>query len=147
METERVIYTDGHDVKVTSHKLIVRKSEYRLDGITAFRVFILKANKAVPVLLMLLGLVTLVAGLMKVLPVDAMNPVNAGGKLLDLNDIAAITGGLLFLAGIILMIAVQDRYAVQITTAEGNKNVILSTKRDYVNQIVAALTTATTPVL
>ncbi len=147
METERVIYTDGHDVKVTSSRLIVRKSEYRLNGITGFRLFAIKANKAVPVVLILLGLAALVAGLMKVFPLDAMTPVNAGGKLIDINDIAAILGGLFFLAGIILMIAVQDRYAVQITTAEGNKNVILSSKRDYVNQIIAALTTATTPVL
>ncbi len=146
METESVIYTDGHDVKVTSTKLISGKREYLLSGITAFRLQIIRANRAVPILLLLLGFAAIVAGLLHALPPDLINPVNLSDKVLTINDLAAIAGAVIVLLGIIWMIAEHDRYAVQITTAEGNKDVIVSTKRDYADQIVTALGVALTPV-
>ncbi|HYV95371.1 MAG TPA: DUF6232 family protein [Chitinophagales bacterium] len=146
METESVIYTDGHEVKVTSSKLIVKKREYFLSGVTAFRLQIIKANRAAPLILVVLGLAGLIAGLVHALPPDAINPINFNGKFLTANDVVAAVGGLLVFLGIIWMMVVHDRYAVQITTAEGNKDVLVSPKKDYADQIVTALGVALTPV-
>jgi hypothetical protein len=146
METESVIYTDGHDVKVTSTKLIVGKKEYFLSGVTAFRLQIIKGNRVGPIILILLGIVGIIVGLMHALPVDLIDPISFNDKLLTANEITAIAGGVLVLLGIIWMMMVHDRYAVQITTAEGNKDVIISTKRDYADQIVTALGVALTPI-
>ena len=146
METEPVIYTDGHEVKVTPTKLIVGKREYLLAGVTAFRLQIIKASKAVPFLLLLLGIAGIIAGLLHALPPDLVNPVNFNGKTLTANELAAIAGGVLLLIGVIWMMIEHDRYAVQITTAEGDKDVLMSAKRDYVDQIVTALSVALTPV-
>src|SRR5689334_1559910 len=101
METESVIYTDGHDVKVTSSKLVVGKRDYLLSGITAFHLQIIKASKAIPLLLIILGLIGIVAGLLHVLPPDMINPVIVSGKTLTVNEMAAIIGGILVLFGLI----------------------------------------------
>ena len=146
METESVIYTDGHDVKVTSTKLIVGKKEYLLSGVTAFRLQIIKGNRAVPLILLLIGIAGIVAGLLHALPPDLMDPINLKDKTLTINDLAAIAGGVIVLLAVIWMMAEHDRYAVQITTAEGNKDVIVSAKRDYADQIVTALGVALTPI-
>lgn len=147
METESVIYTDGHDVKVTSSRLVVGKRDYLLSGITAFHLQIIRASKAVPLLLIVLGLIGIVTGLLHTLPPDMINPITVSGKTITVNEIAAIVGGVFVLFGLIAMSIQHDRYAVQITTAEGNKDVIVSQKRDYVDQIVTALGVALTPVV
>jgi len=44
--------------------------------------------------------------------------------------------------GLIVMVIVRERYAVRIATAEGEKNAVVSNKKEYIAQIVNALNEA-----
>ena len=54
-----------------------------------------------------------------------------------------MTGGVaLVLAGILVMLKLREKYAVQIITAEGEKNVVISRSREYISKIEDALNRA-----
>jgi hypothetical protein len=53
-------------------------------------------------------------------------------------------GGFLTLVGIIALAIVRERYAVRIATAEGERDAVVSSKKEYVSQIVDAINQAVT---
>ena len=132
MIQDGVIYTDGHDVKVTPHQLIVGKTEYLLAGVTAIRLVTLRGNKMPPILFILLGIAGIVVGWKQLLS----GAISAG---ITLNQLAVYAGAILFILGALWFGLVHDKYAVRITTAAGEKDAVVSTKKDYINQIVSAL--------
>ena len=151
MVEDNVLYTDGHGVKVTTNELITTKSHYLLNGITRVQMFLFRANKAPAIVLMLLGLAAAILGILDLIPASTTNnqPDTSGiivnNTILSINDIIAIAGGILLLIGIIWMASTHDRYSVRITTAEGDKDVVVSPKRDYISQIVDAVSVAMPP--
>jgi hypothetical protein len=68
--------------------------------------------------------------------------VNLLGFSLIVNSVMMTGGVLLLLAGLFIMLKQREKYAVRISTAEGEKDVVVSTSREYVNQIVDALNRA-----
>jgi len=130
MATERVIYTDGRDVTVTDTALRVRNTSYKLSGITKLSFWTIRPDRWPAVLLMLLGIAAVVAGFMGVIP----NNVAEGNP----NTLAILIGIGLFVIGLLMMILARERYAVRISTAEGEKNAVVSRKREYIAQIVDA---------
>jgi hypothetical protein len=87
---------------------------------------------------MLLGIGAAVVGYLGLLP----ESLNAQNGTLSANVIALWVGAALFLFGILGVALARDRYAVRIATAEGEKNAIVSNKREYIAQIVDALNRA-----
>jgi hypothetical protein len=135
-----VIYTDGHGVRVTPSQFIVGRTEYLLRGVTNIRLYTIKANLAPAITLLVLGIAAAIAGFMRVfrenvqvISTDTMN--TAIGN----NEIAMIVGGILFLAGVIWALVSHEKYAVRLTTAEGEKDALVSTKKDYVGQVINAV--------
>ena len=53
-----------------------------------------------------------------------------------------IAGGAIVLLGLLVTFLVRPRYAVRISTAEGDNDVIVSREREYVRQVVDALNRA-----
>ena len=135
-----VIYTDGHRVKVTPYQFIVGKVEYLLEGIIKIRFLTIRGNKWPGIFLAVVGVIGFVCGWLGLFYREA---VYAGDTLLNLNQIAIYAGGALFLIGLIWLIIVRDKYTVRITTAEGDKDAVVSRKKDYIQQIVNALYQAT----
>ena len=136
MVQEGVIYTDGREVKVTPYQLIVGSKEYLLDGITKIRFLTIHQSKFPPIFLMLLGLGGIVCGWLNVFTGD---PVNIGSYSMAINQLCDLAGVFLLLTGAIWLAVLHDRYAVRITTAEGEKDAVVSKRRDYISQIVSAL--------
>jgi hypothetical protein len=143
MKTDDVLYTDGHDVVVTYSAIQVKKKWYKLNGITKHGLSILGPERLPFVVLLLIGTALSLLGLF-----DGAQTL-LGTTELAVYDFSIHLNQLLFWIGIgllaltaVLMLAIPERYAVSITTAEGEKNLIVSTQKEYVTQIIKALNEA-----
>jgi TM2 domain-containing membrane protein YozV len=140
MIPEKVLYTDGRDVTVTDSTLKIKTTAYNLSGITNLSLWTIKPERWPGVLLMLLGLALAVAGWFGVVP-DSVN-IQTDNGIVTGNMLALWIGIALFVIGIVALSLGKERYAVRIATAEGEKNAIVSDKREYIAQIVDAVNKA-----
>ncbi|MBT1701924.1 DUF6232 family protein [Chryseosolibacter indicus] len=140
MIPDKVIYTDGRDVTVTDSALKVKNTAYNISGITKMCLWTIKPQRWPAVLLLLLGIAGLVCGWMGLLP-ESMN-MNTNSGVINSNTLALWIGAALTVIGIIALVVAKERYAVRIATAEGEKNAVVSYKREYIAQIVDALNKA-----
>jgi hypothetical protein len=140
MKPDKVIYTDGHDVVVTDSTLKIKSDSYLLNGITKASFWTIRPDRWPAVVLMLLGIIVAACGYLGLIPLDLSLRTDAG--LIGGNTIALWTGIALFVLGIIVIAFTHEKYAVRIGTAEGEKNALVSSKREYVAQIVDAVHTA-----
>lgn len=140
MIQDKVIYTDGRDVTVTQSDLKVKNHLYNLKGIMRHGLTKLKANRIPGIIMFVLGAVLIRLAMMDFFPSDYN--FRLGDKLITSNVFAAWAGVALALIGTIQIIFVRDRYAVRIATAEGEKTVVVSNRREYASQIVDALNQA-----
>ena len=139
---DKVIYTDGGKVTVTDSVFHVRKHDYKLNGIIKHGLYVMRPSRMPAILLVLIGLALMVVGFAQLIPANTMQDVYIGNTAFGVNTITLAIGGILALMGVITIGLLRDRYAVRISTAEGEKNVIVSSRKEYVAQIVDALTTS-----
>ena len=140
MEPGKLIYTDGHDVVVTESSFKVKNTSYRLNGITKLCLWTIRPDRWPGVLLFLIGAVAVVVGYMNLLHAH-LNLATDNGYI-GANTLAIYIGAGLALLGLIVFAVSKERYAVRIGTAEGEKNAVVSRKREYISQIVDALNSA-----
>lgn len=140
MTPDKVIYTDGRDVTVTDSALKVKNTSYNLSGITKLSFRTIRAERWPGILLLVLGLAALAFGLFGTVPAE-MNVQTDDGTIGG--NLLAVWGGIaLSVIGLISLMVAHDRYAVRIGTAEGEKNAVVSRKREYIAQIVDAVHSA-----
>lgn len=137
MTPDKVIYTDGRDVTVTDSALKVKSTSYKLSGITKVMMRTIHPDRWPAILLLLLGLVAAVFGFLNMVPAEMSLRTNNG--VVDSNTLAIWVGIGLALIGLLILASMHDRYAVRIGTAEGEKNAVVSRKREYIAQIVDAI--------
>ncbi|HYG38382.1 MAG TPA: DUF6232 family protein [Cytophagales bacterium] len=141
MEPNKVIYTDGHGVTVTDENLRVKEKVYSLRGIIHHGLWTIHASKFPAILLIFIGLIALILGILEfVAPFFPDMMMN--GNSISPNMVAIWAGAILMTIGILWLILSRDKYAVRISTAEGDKNAIVSSKKEYINQIVTAINDA-----
>ena len=136
------MYTDGHDVTITDTMFMVRNMSYRLIGITKHGLHIIKPHRLPGYLLFILGVILLICGILKLWPTNVVHATELFGFTLSGTAIILGTGAFLALVGILIIGLLRERYAVRIATAEGEKDVVVSNQKEYVNQIVSALNRA-----
>jgi hypothetical protein len=141
MIPDKVLYTDGHDVTVTESTFQVRNTAYELRGITKFGLLIRRPDRFPGAILILAGIILMICGYLDLIS-PVIGSVNAANASMSGNELALWIGGLLAFMGLVLMIFVRERYSVRIATAEGEKDAVVSSKKEYINQIVAALNKA-----
>jgi hypothetical protein len=138
MKDTKFLYTDGRGVVVTDSEFQVHKNHYRLNGITKFGLSVIRPNKLPAVILAGIGVLLFMTGKFELVPqsmLDSMKISNVGA----FNETLIIAGAIFTLLGLVLIILLRERYAVRIATAEGDKNAVVSTKKEYIKQIVDAL--------
>lgn len=140
MTPDKVIYTDGRDVVVTDSTLRVKNTSYKLNGITKLSFWTIRPDRWPGILLVLLGLTAAVCGYLNLLPADMNLKTDTG--VVGGNALALWVGAVLTLIGFLTLVFAKERYAVRIGTAEGEKNAIVSRKREYIAQIVDAVHSA-----
>src|SRR3954469_10296329 len=106
IEEPNLIYTDGHDVKITSDRLEIRNSTYLINGITRAKMLIVRANKWIPFLLIILGIGLLILGYSHVLPPPAEQNVVLGQEGgIPTETMVEIVGGILAFVGLVWLVA------------------------------------------
>ena len=141
MTTERILYTDGHDVTVTDSSIRVKKNFYRLEGITRHGFTVIKPSRIPAFILSGLGFIVVALGISNLKP--ELNLWFAFYNYsISTNTILIVLGGTLVLIGVTLAIITKERYGVNIVTAEGEKNVVVSDRREYISMIIEALNKA-----
>jgi hypothetical protein len=140
MTPDKVIYTDGRDVTVTDSTLKVKNTSYNLSGITKLSFWTIRPDRWPAILLLLLGLTAVVLGFLHMVPSDFNVQTEEG--VVSSNTVALWVGIVLGLVGLIMLLVAKEKYAVRIGTAEGEKNAVVSRKREYIAQIVDAIHSA-----
>lgn len=141
MSNENILYTDGHEVTVTDSTFHVRNHAYRLEGITRHGFSIIKPSRIPAFILSGVGLLVLAMGISNLRP-EVNFTVTLFAIPITLNTLLVVGGCLLIFTGTMFAVLTKERYGVKIVTAEGEKNVIVSDKREYVTMIVDALNKA-----
>lgn len=143
MTEDNVIYTNGRGVTITDSIFEVGKMRYRLNGITKFGFSVLKPERLPSLILLVLSILLMIGGFLNTFPnPDGMyQSFNDGGHY-GANLIAIWGGGLLSVIAILLLVVLRERYAVRISTAEGDKDAVVSPRKEYISQVVDALNKA-----
>jgi hypothetical protein len=139
---DSVIYTDGHGIRVTNREFISGEKKYLIEGIVSARMNLIKAKVAQATLLSIAGLLAVTGGVTNFFSTVPIGNFTVGNVVITPNILMAALGAILFVAGIMWIITTHNSYAVHITTAEGEKEPIVSEKKDYVAQIVSAINIA-----
>jgi len=142
MMPENVLYTDGHEVTVTDTFFRVKRALYYLNGITKHGLLIIHPYRLGPFLSLVLGAMLITTGAMRLIPVRTIPNIVLLSDEISANAIALGLGIALFVVGLLVLIFMRDRYAIRIATAEGEKNVLVSPRREYITQVVDALNNA-----
>jgi hypothetical protein len=141
MTTENILYTDGHDVTVTESTFQVRKNHYRLEGITHHGFYTIKPNRVPAYVITMLGLVIIGLAVANLIP-QIDYALNVYSYQIPFNILLITTGIILIVLSLLISLLLKERYSVRISTAEGDKTVIVSERREYVHMIVEALNQA-----
>jgi hypothetical protein len=141
MVVDKVFYTDGHDVVVTDTSLTVKKKQYRILGITDHAMRKIQPLRLNGLFIVLLGAFICVLSLLNDFS-SRVNSITLFGEVWNGSQVLLACGIVIALIGLIWVFAVRPRYAVHIATAEGETDVVVSSQREYVRQIVNALNRA-----
>lgn len=142
MMPEIVLYTDGHEVTVTDTFIRVKKALYQLNGITRHGLLIIHPYRLAPFLALLLGAMLITTGAMHLIPASTIPNIVLFSNEISANLIALSLGIGLFVVALLVLCFMRDRYAIRIATAEGEKNVLVSPRREYISLVVDALNIA-----
>ncbi len=141
-DNEKVLYSDGSLVTVTESMLQVRKTGYDLKGITRYGLNILQPMRLPWLVVLTLGIGLVVAGIFQAVPTPWVEERYLDDILLTGDLLAILSGIALIMAAIGVLLSLSERYAVSITTAQGDQNVVVSRRKEYVTCIVNALNSA-----
>jgi len=142
MIPDKVLYTDGRGIVVTESILKVKNNSYRLNGISKHGLLVMRPERLPGLLLLVVGFIVAVVGILNLIPPSFIPDMKIDNELVTANVVAIWSGGILAVIGLLLLAITRERYAVRIATAEGEKNVVVSSQKEYISQIVNALNEA-----
>jgi len=142
MIQDKILYTDGHDVTVTDSMFHVRNMSYRLIGITKHGLHTVKPHRLPGFLVVLVGALLIACGVLNLIPQTYIPSVDIFHKSISGNTMLMGAGAAIVLVGVLIVGLLRERYAVRIATAEGEKDVVVSSQKEYVAQIINALNRA-----
>jgi len=142
MTRRKILYTDGHEVTVTDSFFQVRQTLYLLGNITRHGFLVIHPDRLPAFLTLIVGAMMIIVGALHMIPPSSIPNVEFYGVELSADTLAVGIGlGFLVVASLIMGL-MKVRYAVRIATADGEKNVLVSGRKEYIEQIVEALNRA-----
>ena len=138
MKTEDIFYTDGQEIVITSSTLQVGDKSYSLKAIKESSLATVPPERGAGLLVFLTGVLVALFGMADGVPSDLAQTVETS-RGIDLNEAAQWTGLAFTLLGLVLTVMLRDKYAVRISTDEGVLDAVVSTRREYIREILDAL--------
>lgn len=143
MIADKIFYADAHHhVIVTDSAFIVKNKEYRIPGIRNHDLKMIRPFRVPGLIFVMAGTFLVLSGTFHVVSFWFIPDVTVFSWTIGAYGWAIIAGSLLLLAGLVMNIMMKPRYALHISTDEGENDVIVSPKREYVKQIIDALNRA-----
>lgn len=133
-----IIYTDGHGVKITDSTFYVHRQSYSLDGIKEIKLLKIPSSKAAGVITFIIGFILMLLGSLETMGELAYESSN-NIMVINADMIAIVAGVLLVVSAIFISILSKSKYAVKITTAEGERRPLESKNKEYVAHVVNSL--------
>ena len=140
MVTDKILYADEYKVIVTDKKLKVKGQEYSLNNISKCVLMVLRPQRTVSSVLIIFGLFLVACSFLNIF--NGINNVVIGEADYSAPVLLAWSGGITCLIGILILMFSTEYYAVRIATAQGEKNAIVSRKKEYITQIVDSINQA-----
>ena len=132
----RLLYTDRNGVSVNKYTLKVKKEAYPLKDIIKHKLSIIRPARLPGVLLLVMG-----AGLglcSAITPVTRPEIIVAGNYF-ALNATILYLGLFFMALGIFRILFVRKRYALRIATQGGERNAVVSAKKEYILKLIHTL--------
>lgn len=142
METEEIFYTDGQDIVVTLSTLQVRDRFYSLKNIKKHSMASLQPARLPGIIMFITGVALALCGMANAFPIDLIQQTGYFSDTLDTNYVAQWVGTGLTVLGLVLTVMLRERFAIRIATEEGEQDAVVSTKREYIREILDALNRA-----
>jgi hypothetical protein len=142
MTNEKVLYTDGHEVTVTESFFQVKKTMYQLKGIIHHDFLVIHPHRFPSLIAMLVGAIVVLLALLNWLPINSLPTIHFLPFEIDGKELAIITGSSITIMGTVVLSLTKERYAIRLATAVGERNVLISKRREYITQILDALNRA-----
>ena len=142
MASEEIFYTDGEDVIVTLSTLQVKDRFYRLKAIKKHSLAILQPARLPGLIVFIVGITLSVMGMAYVFNSDVPADWSFTKQVVSVNFVAQWLGVLMAMGGLMLTVALRERYAVRLDTPDGERLAFVSSKREQIMEIVSALNRA-----
>ena len=142
MASEEIFYTDGQDVVITRSTLQVKNRFYTLKAIKQHGVAILQPVRLPGLIVFIAGVILSIMGLASAFTEMVPASWSPTGTPMSFNAVAMWFGVLMAMGGLMLTVALRERYAVKIDTPDGERLAIVSTKREQIMEIASALNRA-----
>lgn len=141
METEEIFYTDGQDIVVTLSTLQVKDRFYSLKNIRKHSMAILQPVRLPGIIMFIVGVAVALCGMAGAFPSDLLQNLGMATDI-DTNYVAQWTGTGLTVLGLVFTVMLREKYAIRIATDEGEQDAVVSTRREYIREILDALNRA-----
>lgn len=132
-------FTDGNSVVVTNSSLQVKNAVYPLANIYSHKVSVVSPKRVSSTIFMGIGILVFICGAMNLLPSTLTGSTSILGFTIIKNALIMVTGIAILLCAMVIMFLLKEKYVVSLSTSRGEKQIIVSRKREYVNEIIDAL--------
>ncbi len=139
MNPAKIIYIDGRGVSITKHTLKVKEDSFPVKTLS-YRPVVVVPDRTPAGLIFLAGFALIIFGFIK---------ISASGMMISETKSLApafflFLGFIVLLGSLIAGFMSRERYAIQITTSSGVKNIVTHRTKEYITKIIHRLNTAVT---
>lgn len=139
----KIFYADAqHHVFVTDSMFIIKDKEYNIPTIRDHIIKEIKPTPTAGFVVSVSGAVLLLGGVFHLIGLRFMPDVTLMGYTFGPFSWSMLSGVILLFGGLFMIATAKPKYALHISTPEGENDVLVSPKREYIRQIIDALNRA-----
>lgn len=138
MNPTQILYIDENGVSVTRYTLKTKRNSYPLREIRKPVLSVVQPKRVFAILAVMWGMVLLTSNYVNATTPELIPAFDFTGNVFS----TFYSGVALIVIGLLALLLMRERYVLQILTTKGQKNVLVSSRRDYIYTIMHTLRTA-----